>query len=221
MDKFITEDGQRGRLVEVIARGEPALMLAHWTGIYFNGAETGFAIFREVVKRLHAHFDHLVWMKLSEVARYWAAKELTAISRSGDTLDFRAPFACPDFTVRLESPASRVRLGDADLREIPNARQLALLQRTRYHTDHFAAPFQRSVGDGAHEPDMRTAIDDANFVGCKQRADLARSANIMRFATACRGAIHGDAANDGGSCGRIGGHAATISRVRDADQRFQ
>ena len=31
-DKFITADGQSGRTVEVIKRGEPALMVAHWTG---------------------------------------------------------------------------------------------------------------------------------------------------------------------------------------------
>jgi hypothetical protein len=105
-DAFITPDLQRGRMVEVIRRGEPALMVAHWTGLYWNGQELGFKIFQEVVRRLHARFDHLIWMKLSQVARYWAAKELTRIERSGDTLSFRAPFACPDFTVRIGTPAA-------------------------------------------------------------------------------------------------------------------
>ena len=77
VDKFISADLQSGRMVEVIQRGEPALALAHWTGIYWNGEEHGFKIWQEVVRRLHARFDHLLWMKLSEVARYWAAKELT------------------------------------------------------------------------------------------------------------------------------------------------
>ncbi len=99
-DKFITEDGQRGRMVDVIRRGEPALMLAHWTGIWFNGHEVGFQIFQEVVKRLHARFDHLHWMKLSEVARYWAARELTRIEFTGGTVRLQAPYACPDFTLR-------------------------------------------------------------------------------------------------------------------------
>jgi hypothetical protein len=103
VDKFITEDLQSGRMVDVIQRGEPALMLAHWTGIYFNGAETGFKIFQEVVRRLHARFDHLLWMKLSEVARYWAAKELTRRERDAQGASFHAPFACPQFTVRLSA----------------------------------------------------------------------------------------------------------------------
>ena len=100
-DKFITADGQSGRMVDVITRGEPALMFGHWTGIYFNGYELGFKIFQEVVKRLHARFDNLQWMKNSEVARYWAAKELTRIERDGATLKLRAPYACPDFTLRI------------------------------------------------------------------------------------------------------------------------
>ena len=101
VDKFITADGQSGRMVEVIKRGEPALMFGHWTGIYFNGYEIGFKILQEVVKRLHAHFDNLHWMKNSEVARYWAAKELTRIERTGNTIKLRAPYACPDFTLRI------------------------------------------------------------------------------------------------------------------------
>lgn len=115
-DAFITEDGQRGRLVEVIRRGEPAVIVCHWTGIYWNGLEIGFEIFREVVKRLHATFDDLHWMKLSEIARYWAAKELTRIEfdagRRSGTL--RAPYACDGFTLSwpVESGAPQVRHGE-------------------------------------------------------------------------------------------------------------
>lgn len=102
-DLFITADLQGGRMVEVIDRAEPALMVCHWTGIYWNGQELGFKVFQEVVRRLHARYDHLLWMKLSEVSRYWAAKELTRIEAQGDRVTFHAPFACPDFTVRFAS----------------------------------------------------------------------------------------------------------------------
>ncbi|HEV7867896.1 MAG TPA: hypothetical protein VGO90_09455 [Chthoniobacteraceae bacterium] len=107
VDRFISEDLQSGRMVEVITRGEPALMVAHWTGFYWNGQELGFKVFQEVVRRLHARFDNLLWMKLSEVARYWAAKELTAIRRSGDRIVFDAPFACPEFTVSFPAKANQ------------------------------------------------------------------------------------------------------------------
>jgi len=119
VDKFITEDLQSGRMVEIIQRGEPALALAHWTGIYWNGQELGFKVWQEVVRRLHARFDNLVWMKLSEVARYWAAKELTRIERSGNLVSFRAPFACPEFTVRfpgLNNLLPRLRVDQSVIR---------------------------------------------------------------------------------------------------------
>lgn len=106
-DRFITEDLSSGRMVDVIRRGEPALMVCHWTGIYWNGEERGFRVFQEVVRRLHARFDHLLWMKLGEVARYWAAKELTRIEAEPFGLRFQAPFACPQFTVRTRVPAGR------------------------------------------------------------------------------------------------------------------
>jgi hypothetical protein len=108
VDRFITEDLQGGRLPEVIRRDEPAILVCHWPGIYYNGEEVGFRIFQEVVRRLLAAYDHLVWMKPSEIARYWAARELTRIEREGDTVTLRAPFACPGFTVRISTPGPAV-----------------------------------------------------------------------------------------------------------------
>lgn len=101
-DQFITADGQRGRLPEVLRRGEPAVLVGHWPGFYFNGQHVGFVVLQEVVRRLRAHFDNLIWMTLSELSRYWAARELTRIeSGPGGGLSLRAPFACPRFTLAL------------------------------------------------------------------------------------------------------------------------
>lgn len=110
VDAFITADLQAGRMVEVIARGEPAIMVCHWPGIYFNGAKVGFRIFQEVVRRLHARYDNLIWMKLSEISRYWAARELTQIERLENSVRLHAPFAAPDFTVELPAARSTVTL---------------------------------------------------------------------------------------------------------------
>jgi len=122
VDKFITEDLQRGRMVEVIERGEPAMILVHWTGIYWNGQKLGFAVLKEVVRRLHAKYDHLIWMKLGELSRYWAAKELTRIERAGEGISFQAPFACDEFTVRIESAA------DGQPHIVAGGKQTALME---------------------------------------------------------------------------------------------
>jgi hypothetical protein len=103
VDQFITDDLKGGRLPEVIARGEPAIMVCHWPGIYFNGEKVGFDIFKQIVERLHARYDNLIWMKLSEIARYWAAKELTRIEKIEKGFRLHAPFASPLFTLRLKS----------------------------------------------------------------------------------------------------------------------
>jgi hypothetical protein len=103
VDKFITQDLKVGRMVEVIQRGEPAIMVCHWPGIYFNGQEVGFNILKQIVHRLDAAYDNLIWMKLSEIARYWAAKELTRIEMAAGRIQLHAPFACPAFT--MEVPA--------------------------------------------------------------------------------------------------------------------
>jgi hypothetical protein len=68
-------------------------------------------------------------MKLSEVARYWAARELTGIERAGNRITFRAPFACPQFTVRLKvasnaTPRWRLSAPAEALTEVPDARAL-------------------------------------------------------------------------------------------------
>lgn len=124
LDRFITADLASGRLVDVIERGEPAVLVCHWTGIYFNGEEVGFKIFQEVVRRLHARYDNLSWMKLSEISRYWAARELTQITRHDQELTLRAPFACPAFTLRLPLP-------DGTAPKLTAARRVVPLQEVR------------------------------------------------------------------------------------------
>ncbi len=126
-DLCITGDLSKGRLIDVIARGEPAIIVCHWPGIYFNGQETGFNIFKEVVTRLHARYDNLLWMKLSEIARYWAAKELTAIEIKAERAHFQAPFRCPSFTVTVPAAEGRrpfIGVSPTPLREVADARKL-------------------------------------------------------------------------------------------------
>jgi len=70
--------------------------------MYTHGSKQGFAAFRQVVLALHEHkADQIVWMKLSEIARYWTAKDLTRMTSSDGQHLLRAPFACPQFTVRV------------------------------------------------------------------------------------------------------------------------
>lgn len=129
-DKFITKDLQAGRLLEVIEKGEPAIMVCHWPGIYFNGEKTGLKILQAIVQRLNDKYDHLIWMKLSEISRYWAARELTSINEDNGRLIFKAPFAAPFFTIRVRADNAQrpvlVHKGERiPLTQIGKARQLS------------------------------------------------------------------------------------------------
>ena len=129
VDRFITANLEGGRLPEVVDRGEPAILVCHWPGIYYNGRKIGFDIFKEVVRRLHERYDHLAWMKLSEIARYWAAKELTHIERTDKAVRFRAPFASPKFTVRIDAttrsaPSLTIAGKPVPLKQVPKPLQL-------------------------------------------------------------------------------------------------
>lgn len=144
VDGFITADLKRGRLPEVISRGEPAVLVCHWPGLYFNGQEVGFKIFQQVVARLHDAYDHLTWMKLSQIARYWAARDLTRIEQpSPGQLTLHAPFACPAFTLRItlsdeiaSRPTTRLRVSRPGLdAPIAPARSMKQLEPGTFYRD--------------------------------------------------------------------------------------
>jgi hypothetical protein len=142
-DQFLTEDGKAGRLAEVIRRGEPTILVGHWPGFYFNGEEVGFKIFQAVVGRLEAHYDHLVWMKLSSIARYWAARELTRIEAGRESISLRAPFACPSFTLKVADRPEGIPtlvVGDrrVALREVKDTLRLESSTWTRQGRDLIA-----------------------------------------------------------------------------------
>jgi len=128
-DRYATEDASAGRMVEMIEAGEPAVFLCHWPGLYCNGTRTGYLAFQRIVTSLNRKYaGQTVWMKLSEIARYWAAKGLTTIAR-GDVVTLAAPFAAPDFTLRIDRapgvPSLRVDSGPVPLTEANSATELS------------------------------------------------------------------------------------------------
>lgn len=101
-EKYANEDATAGRMVELIEQRRPAVMLCHWPGLYGNGDKSGLHDFQNVVLSLDKRFhDQTQWMKVSEIGRYWVARQLTKIKQAGDTIRLQAPFACEDFTLRV------------------------------------------------------------------------------------------------------------------------
>ena len=130
IESHVSRDFQSGRLADVILKGEPACFLTHWPGMYANGTGIAFRTFQGTVKRLNEGFrDRIRWMKLSEIARYWAAKELTAIANANGKVTLKAPFAAPGFTLELPrniaAPAVKHGESETELKRVGSPRQLS------------------------------------------------------------------------------------------------
>ncbi len=114
-DRYATADGESGRMIDLIKRGQPAVMLCHWPGMYCNGALTGFHALQRIVTTLSdVYGDHTMWMKLSEIGRYYTAKELTQINLGDDQIRLAAPFAAKDFTIQFKTKRVSTMLIDVE-----------------------------------------------------------------------------------------------------------
>jgi len=117
--RYATSDAAGGRMVELIERGQPAAMFCHWPGLYTQGTKKGFGQMQQAILAIEGRYrDRTIWMKSSEIARYWAARTLTRIAREGDRMMLSAPFACPRFTVRVATAGGAppaVRYGDTPI----------------------------------------------------------------------------------------------------------
>ena len=109
-DRYLSLDGQSGRMADLIHRKEPAVMLCHWPGMFNNGTKEGFKAFQSIVTTLkNVHGDDTIWMKLSEIGRYWAAKETAKFVRHGDELLIDSAYACRSFTLKIP-PSKTTRM---------------------------------------------------------------------------------------------------------------
>jgi hypothetical protein len=123
-DLYANQDATSGRMVELIERRQPAAMLCHWPGIYSNGTKEGFHAFQRIVLSLADRYrDQTLWMKLSEIGRYWAAKKVAQIQRDGNVVTLQTPVTTPRFTVRLPNSRGPVR-AEKPLREVASMSQL-------------------------------------------------------------------------------------------------
>ena len=156
-ERYANHDATSGRMVELIERGEPAVMLCHWPGLYGNGSEVGFQQFQSIVMALDSRFsDRTQWMKVSDIGRYWATKQLTKIATQGQTMTLNSPWTCNEFTIRIRSKAPATILAHAG----SNSRKL---------TEVSSKP---RLTSGTYW------VDQSEVVLC---LDLARGANFIEF----------------------------------------
>src|SRR5215212_3396754 len=106
VDALISADGRTGRLAELASAGAWLTLVCHWQTLYSDGSREGLKALDQAAGRLsRAHGSRLLWLTLSEIARYRAASAGCTIeghrSANGWMIDFDSPFDCPDFTLSL------------------------------------------------------------------------------------------------------------------------
>jgi hypothetical protein len=89
----------------------------------------GFNILKEIKKRLDQKYDNLIWMKLSEIARYWAARQLTSLTAEKGKIIIKAPYSCSGFTLKVSSGIknAKIKSGTGDpvpLTRVKSSREL-------------------------------------------------------------------------------------------------
>ena len=141
---YCNDDASTGRMVELIERRQPAVMLCHWPGLYCNGLQTGYKQFQNVVLALEQRFkDEVRWMKISEIGRYFTAIAFTKIQNlergAERVVELQAPYACPDFTVKIETRNAIEKIvleqKDSEVELRPVTSQAVLVANTYYRQE--------------------------------------------------------------------------------------
>jgi hypothetical protein len=135
-DRYITADLLGGRLPEVIAAGDPCVLVSHWQGFYglHDGDRRGFRTLQTVVERLRAvdpHGERTRWRTPSEITGYACMRALAtlavrprdaghgspaeapAAARTTVEIELDLPARVPELTLRVHTPTP-VRAVSAD-----------------------------------------------------------------------------------------------------------
>jgi hypothetical protein len=84
-DKFLTEDGTEGEILQVMNTGGWPILCCHWQSLFSNGTEAGLRILNIVAQRINRHLsDRVQWMSFEEIMEL--------------VLEDKAAFPKPQFT---------------------------------------------------------------------------------------------------------------------------
>lgn len=127
-DKYLTADGQAGRIAKLFNDRSCIVFHSHFQRLYGADDRYGFMILKEVLHRIDQVLgDRVIWMAPSALARYWATmKAYEVVTEPGQgqmRLQFRSPFDCPEFTIKIvlseKVEISRISADGRELRRIP------------------------------------------------------------------------------------------------------
>jgi hypothetical protein len=108
-DRFITADGEGGRLADLLRGGGPLILVTHWQSLYSNGSRLGFRTYQEVARRVASLLgERVAWRKLSEIADQHLAAQTARLDARATAREVEitatSPFAANTLTVSVPTP---------------------------------------------------------------------------------------------------------------------
>lgn len=108
-DRFLTADGQSGRLADLRRGGGPLVLVTHWQSLYSSGTSLGLRTYQEVARRIVSLWSTEVeWGTLSQLSeRFLAAQTVRWQTRATPTeveATVCSPFAADVLTLSIPMP---------------------------------------------------------------------------------------------------------------------
>lgn len=108
-DFYLTEDGKKGRLADLMRGGGMPVLITHWQSLYSNGSRLGLRTYREIVRRITALWGReVVWSKLSELSEHFLVAQTVRLgseaTRDHVRVTVDSPFAAEVLTFSIPMP---------------------------------------------------------------------------------------------------------------------
>ena len=108
-DRFLTEEGTRGRLADLLRGGGPLVLVTHWQSLFSNGTRRGLDTYRVVAARIQTLLGRQVeWRKLSTIAQQFVAAQTARFTAqaTADRVDIivQCPFPADVLTFSVPMP---------------------------------------------------------------------------------------------------------------------
>lgn len=112
IDRWITEDGTGGRLVEACHPDGILAFCTHWQSLFSNGSWAGLHALETVAERINMHLGKRTrWMRCSDIARYATTAACLTYTEptygSGKALHLHSPVECDGYTISLPLQANQ------------------------------------------------------------------------------------------------------------------
>ncbi len=95
-DRFLTENGEGGRLPVLFRGGGPMVLVTHWQSLYSNGSRQGLEVYQETISRVKSVYGEKVqWCKISELTERFLAAQTVQFTASANIDSISITVQCP------------------------------------------------------------------------------------------------------------------------------